>query len=60
MTADKYYPSHRVFSFKKPSEKIVCPVCGGPGKRLDEKTRKERPCVACKGEGVIKLKQKKV
>lgn len=34
----------------------VCPVCSGSGTRRDAKTGKQRTCVLCKGEGVVKQK----
>jgi len=35
--------------------KYVCPVCGGSGRRNDEKTRVIRKCVLCK-DGIIFIK----
>ena len=36
---------------------IACWVCNGSGSRPDKRTGKIRPCVACKGEGEIKIKR---
>jgi DnaJ-class molecular chaperone len=30
-----------------------CPICEGKGTRIDKKTHLLRPCVGCKGTGVI-------
>lgn len=37
----------------RPLSVVPCPVCVG-GIRIDAKTKQERPCVVCKGEGVVR------
>jgi len=36
-------------------KRVDCPCCGGKGRRKDEKTHLERPCVGCGGIGVVKV-----
>lgn len=48
---DNWYPRT-----KGTQRKLVCPVCSGKGKRKDEKTKKLRPCVLCRGTGEGKWK----
>lgn len=61
MATINWYPNHDASRFrkKKPLRKpkldtILCPVCSGRGTRIDAKTKAERMCVICCGEGRIR------
>lgn len=49
----KKFPARKLPKRKKP-EPLTCPVCNGKGRRIDAKTKEERMCAACKGEGRVK------
>jgi hypothetical protein len=51
-TSVTWYPSER--KTKTVLKKDNCPVCNGTCRRIDRRTGKERDCVACNGEGVVK------
>lgn len=41
--------------FRKPKlDTMLCPVCSGRGTRIDAKTKAERVCTVCRGEGRVK------
>ena len=42
-----------MFKLTEKNDYMVCPVCKGIGHRIDQKTGKFRPCVACKSRGKI-------
>src|SRR5690606_21520090 len=61
-----WYPNHDTSRFRKklPTRKLpmpekpetlTCPVCIGRGRRIDAKTKHMRDCVACKGEGRVRM-----
>ena len=51
-----YHNSFVKLQPERPIKIIDCPVCGGSGKRIDQKTHMERKCVAC-DNGLIKVRK---
>ena len=59
-----WYPNHDASRFRKKVnpklrkpklDTMLCPVCEGRKKRIDAKTKEVRQCVACKGEGRVRV-----
>lgn len=51
------YKKENALPQKDPVKGTDCPVCAASGTRIDRKTREERMCTACRGEGYYQEKK---